>query len=369
MNLNWRLFLTWPWMVSIVAVTLLFGFVPYYTGYDATLKSLAQGYPALFTTYQGDWAHCFFVPFIVGWMVYRDWKTIAAVPLRPSNWGIVPIIVGLAIYWFGQRANVHYFAYPALQLFYMGLVVWFAGWGMFKAVFFYWLFLCFMYPLPAFTDQIAVTLRHFMTWCSAGILNFIGIPVVRMGTGIFSAPDLANGLAQGELFQLEVADPCSGIRSLFALVMLSALYGYLAMRKTWQKLAIFALAVPFAIMGNIARILILTAGTLLLGPETAVGTLENPSLYHMAAGYAVFIVAIGMMMLTGWLFERPWAEYWQRLTQSPSPVFSAAGETSATISYPSIPDEQGEGTNPASSSNGNDVMDIHSKPSKSPSSE
>jgi exosortase/archaeosortase family protein len=136
-----------------------------------------------------------------------------------------------------------------------------------------------------------------------------------MGTGIFSAPDPANGFAQGALFQLEVADPCSGIRSLFALVMLSALYGYLMMRKTWQKLWIFILAIPFAIMGNIARILILTAGTLLFGSDVAIGTLEKPTAYHLGAGYAVFVVAIGMMVFTGWLLERPWQAYWQHLTR------------------------------------------------------
>ncbi len=314
-NIHWRQFLTWPWMVSIVSTIILFAIVPYYSGYEEKLISLAAGYPRLFNTYQGDWAHCVFVPLIVAWMVHRDWKTILAVPIKPANSGIAIIALGMVFYWFGQRANVHYFAYPALQLFYMGLIVWFCGWKMFKAVFFYWLFLCFMYPLPAFTDQIAVSLRHFMTMCSAALLNFFGIPVVRMGTGIFSAPDPANGLAQGALFQLEVADPCSGIRSLSALIMLSALYGYLMMRKTWQKLWIFALAIPFAILGNIARILILTVGTLLFGSDFAIGTLENPSAYHLGAGYAVFVVAIGMMVFTGWLFERPWKQYWQQLTR------------------------------------------------------
>jgi exosortase len=321
MNPSWRALLSWPSIVSILSVTILYS-IPYYSGYEERLISLAYGYPRLFQIYQGDWAHCIFVPFIVLWMLYHDRKKLFATPVKPANSGILLLILGLAIYWFGHRANVHYFSYPALQLFYMGLVIWFWGWKMFKAVSFHWLFICFMYPLPGLVDQIAVILRHFMTWCSAGILNLIGIPVIRMGTGLFSAPDPAKDLPQGAIFQLEVADPCSGIRSLFALIMLSALYGYLMMRKPWQKFLIFTLAIPFAIIGNIARILILTIGTLLFGESFAIGTIENPSPYHLAAGYAVFGVAIGMMIFSGWLIERPWKTHWQRLCQHFTPPSS-----------------------------------------------
>jgi hypothetical protein len=50
----------------------------------------------------------------------------------------------------------------------------------------------------------------------------------------------------------------------------------------------------------------LTLGTIALGPETAIGTLEEPTTFHMVSGFLVFGVALGGMLLIGWLLQRFW---------------------------------------------------------------
>jgi exosortase len=129
-------------------------------------------------------------------------------------------------------------------------------------------------------------------------LDFIGIDVVRNGTGILSAPEPLLGIPAGKKFAVDVADPCSGIRSLFALMMASALYGNLVLVKWWQKWILFICSVPLAIAGNLARILMLTIGTIVFGPEFAIGKnpLTDPSWFHIIAGLLVFAVAISGMV-------------------------------------------------------------------------
>jgi exosortase/archaeosortase family protein len=129
-------------------------------------------------------------------------------------------------------------------------------------------------------------------------LDFIGLDVVRNGTGILSAPEPLLGIPAGKKFAVDVADPCSGIRSLFSLMMASALYGHMEMKNWWQKWILFLCSAPLAIAGNLARILMLTIGTIVFGSEFAIGKnpLTDPSWFHVIAGLLVFAVALGGMV-------------------------------------------------------------------------
>jgi exosortase len=167
---------------------------------------------------------------------------------------------------------------------------------MMKAVAFPYIFLMFAYPFYFLDTIVAFPLRGLMCQLSQLFLNGIGVETLRVGTALVSAPDYAKGLAQGQKFALDVATPCSGIRSLFALMMVSALYAHLSLEKTWQKWTLFLLSPALAVIGNFARMVMLTLGTILLGSAVAIGTEEHPTTFHMAAGFFVFVVALGGMV-------------------------------------------------------------------------
>jgi exosortase/archaeosortase family protein len=124
------------------------------------------------------------------------------------------------------------------------------------------------------------------------------------------------GIPAGKKFAVDVADPCSGIRSLFSLMMASALYGHMAMKNWWQKWILFLCSAPLAIAGNLARILMLTIGTIVFGAEFAIGksALSEPSWFHMAAGYLVFFVALGGMIAISKILLKA-SSIWEFLTQ------------------------------------------------------
>jgi exosortase/archaeosortase family protein len=141
----------------------------------------------------------------------------------------------------------------------------------------------------------------FMSSVSGHFLNLVGVPTIREGTAILSAPDPANGLAIGQRFSVDIADPCSGIHSLFALTMISALYAIVVFRRWWQILLIVASAFPLAVFGNFCRILMLTFGTILFGSDFAIGSEQHPTWFHTGAGYLVYVAALGGILFVGWL--------------------------------------------------------------------
>jgi exosortase len=92
---------------------------------------------------------------------------------------------------------------------------------------------------------------------------------------------------------LEVAEACSGIRSLQALMALGTVYGYFTQSAAWKRWALLVLSVPIAIVANALRV----SGTGFLahfwGIELAQG------FYHTFAGWLVFLVAFALLLGCG----------------------------------------------------------------------
>jgi len=278
-----------------------FLFSPFAIGYNYERISIAHQLSLLWKL--EDWQHCWLVVFAIAAIVYFNRQSLAKIPIKGSSFGAIPLAIGVAFFWVGYRVDNIYIGYASIQCLLAGLIIWFLGFSWFKALLFPWGMVVFMWPLLFLDSVIAFPLRTIMSKASVVVLNFIGVPVILQGTGILSAPDILTGMKAGQRFSVDVADPCSGIRSLFALMMVSALYGYFTLNGWWKKWILFLCSIPLAIFGNLCRILMLTFGTMAMGPAVAIGTLENPSTFHMAAGYLVFAVALGGMIGISWCIQ------------------------------------------------------------------
>lgn len=270
-------------------------FAPYSYGVGTTVFALGT---FIWTTWTGDteMQHGLLVIPAVAFIIYYRRDFLKTIPVRGHWLGLVVLLFGLLMFWTGHRADVTTVGLYSLWFIIVGCVGWFLGLKMLLALSFPLAFLIFAIPMPGADTMIAFPLRMIMAKSSVFVLNLIGIPTVLQGTGILSAGDALTGLQNGQRFSVDVADPCSGIRSLFALMMVSALFGYFTLKETWQKWILFLCSIPLAILGNLCRILMLTFGVMSLGPKTAIGTLEEPSFFHMMAGYIVFAVAlVGMI--------------------------------------------------------------------------
>lgn len=305
--------------VCLGVLWLLFGVNPYAFGYGSHMVSILHFANTMWSGGE-DWQHCYLVPFAVGAMVYFERRRLPAVALERSWVGLGLLMFGLFVYWVGYRADNIYVGYASFQLITGGMILWLMGWTWARALFIPWAFLVFLYPLAFLDNVLAFPLRMVMSEASVQVLNIIGIATIKSGTAILSAPDTLAGLRAGAKFSVDVADPCSGIRSLFALMMVSALYGFFTQKEMWKKAVLFLCSIPLAILGNLARILMLTLGTIAMGPEIAIGTLEDPSFFHMLAGYLVFAVALAGMLGIGWVLNADLKEFASRFRSTVEPV-------------------------------------------------
>ncbi|WP_176159622.1 exosortase/archaeosortase family protein [Prosthecobacter debontii] len=255
-----------------------------------------------------EWIYCLFVAPIVAWLVWRMRDELVRLTLRGSWLGVPLLVVGMLVYWAGYKVDTGYPGFMAVQLVSLGFILLVAGPHWLRWLIFPWAFLMFMWPLVPLESRLAFPLRILTAKASAGFLNVVGMDVVRDGTGLHSAADAARGLAQGDLFKLDVEEPCSGIRSLFSLLMISALYGWLTLKSWLPRGILFASAIPLAVLGNFVRMILLTVGSRWFGMDFAVGRniggQQEMSTFHTLAGFAVFGVALAGMFALGTVLER-----------------------------------------------------------------
>jgi len=145
-----------------------------------------------------------------------------------------------------------------------------------------------MVPLPAIVvNAVAFPLQGFAAQTATICLLALDIPVLREGNVISLARTT-----------LEVAEACSGIRSLMSLLALGTVYAYFAESVMWKRWVIVAAAVPVAIAANAFRV----AGTGVLahyfGEDAAQG------FYHEFSGWLVFVVAFVLLLGVGIILSR-----------------------------------------------------------------
>jgi exosortase/archaeosortase family protein len=141
---------------------------------------------------------------------------------------------------------------------------------------------------------------------SGSFLNLIGVATEQQGSALQSAA--GGGFKLGEHFSLDVDRACAGLRSLYALMMVSALFGYMFLNRGRSRLILFLCSLPLAMLGNFVRLMLLALGSMAVSSEFAVGRQMGDHLemsaFHELAGYAVFAVALGGMFAVSAILER-----------------------------------------------------------------
>ena len=146
-----------------------------------------------------------------------------------------------------------------------------------------------------------------MVSATSRLLNLIGVDTLVDGTALLSAARPETGRAVGEVFSLKVDGPCSGMRSLFALMMVSALFSYFRQPTVARRVVLFASSIPIAVVANLVRLLILLAASAAFGQDFAVGNEEKEvSTFHFLSGIAVFLVALAGLQGVAVVMNRVW---------------------------------------------------------------
>ncbi len=237
-----------------------------------------------------NFSHGFFVPAFSVFVLWQDRAYLASLPRRPSSWGLPITILGLTILVVGSLGAELFLSRVSFLVVIAGLVILFVGWRYFRAMLFPWAFLLLMIPVPAIIfNQITFPLQILASKVAANVLPLAGVPVLREGN-IINLPAMP----------LEVAQACSGIRSLLSLGTLAVIYGYLMETRNWMRTVLALASIPIAVVANSLRIV----GTGLLvqywDPDKAEG------FFHAFSGWLIFVVSLGLLFLLHHLLKLAW---------------------------------------------------------------
>jgi exosortase len=242
-----------------------------------------------------DLSHGWLIPLVSLYALWQRRKALWDAEFMADWRGIFLTVAALFLYWAGVQGQQTRLTLVSLVLLLWSIPFAFWGWGVARQMIFPVGYLIFCIPL-SFLDSLTFPLRLFASTVSAEILNGLGIETVRTGTAIHSAA--------GGGFNFEVADPCSGLRSVLAMTALTAAYAHFVQRGTVRQWLLFLAAFPLAVAGNIVRIVMIGVVALLFGQERATG------FYHDYSGYVFFFAATGLMLATASLLNRDWRSAW-----------------------------------------------------------
>jgi exosortase len=244
----------------------------------------------------GDYSHGFLVPFASLYVVWTQRKELLLARKGINNFGLVFIVGSLLLHYLGVKSQQTRLSLFALIGLLWSVPFYLYGWQVAKRLLFPCAFLIFAVPLN-FLDGLSGKLRLVNAEVSASVMRGLGLDVKAVGTGIFGPP-----YNQSATLRLDVADPCSGIRSLTAMMALTAIYGYLVMRGFWRKWALFLAGIPLAMAGNVFRIVIIGILSEAINTDIATG------LPHDYAGFIVFGIAISLMVGVSVLLNKDFKE-------------------------------------------------------------
>lgn len=188
--------------------------------------------------------HSKFIPLISLFLLWHRRKDIAAAPKEGSNAGLIPVVAGILLYLIAARALQARIALFALPVLLSGAVLFLWGKEAARVTLFPIALLLFMIPLGAI-EQMTFRLQFLIIGLVKILSAACGISLYAVGTSLH--PVSGN-------WGFDIAEGCSGVRSLIAMIMLTSVYVYLREIPLWKKLTILSFSVLFAVIGNAVRV-------------------------------------------------------------------------------------------------------------------
>jgi exosortase A len=232
----------------------------------------------------GTFTHGYAIfPIVICLLWYRR-ERWHGLPMRPSLLGVALVALAFALWLAGSFLHLNVVMQFGAVAALVSAVIAVAGVGIFRAAMFPLLFMFFAVPVG---EELVPWLMDFTARFTVGALNAVGIPVYAEGHLIY----IPTGT-----FSVEKA--CSGIRYLFASIVLGTLYAHLFYRSTWRRLLFVTLCALVPLLANGVRAFLIVILAHLSRNEIAVGV------DHLIYGWIFF----GFVMLLVFWIGRAFAE-------------------------------------------------------------
>lgn len=226
--------------------------------------------------------HILLIPPILAWLVGGRWAELVA--LRPQAWwpGLAWLGAGLLAWFGGSVTEINLISQFGAVLLLQAAVVTVLGARIAAGLLFPLGYMLFLVP---FGDEIVPALQVITAKLAIALTHASGVTATIDGVFI----DTPAGL-------FEVAEACSGVKFLVAMVALGSLVAHLCFASPRRRLAWMAAAVMVPVLANGVR----AWGTIYVaqsqGVEFAAG------FDHIVYGWVFFAVVMGVLLTASWRF-------------------------------------------------------------------
>jgi exosortase len=221
------------------------------------------------------------IPFFVAYLIWDKRKELSSVPIRRTWSGIWLVALGVLVFFLGVFGADLFLARTSFLLLAAGIIWTLFGPALLRQSKFI-LFICLLgIPLPVLVlSRLTFPLQQLASVVSSTLLTFVGVPVLREGNVI-----------QLPAMQLEVAEACSGIRSLMSLFTIAVIYGYFLEKSITRRVILALASIPIAVVANSARIFGTGLCVQYWDPVKAMG------FFHEFSGWLIFLVSLSCLYL------------------------------------------------------------------------
>ncbi len=227
-----------------------------------------------------NYSHGPLVPLVSAFLIWRNRASLAALPVREDSRGLVVVAMACLLQVLGMRADVFALQGYSLVIMAFGLAWTFLGTAWMRPLAFPLGYLVFMLVFPPFVvNQLSYWLKEVTVRLSTQAAEWCGVALQRSGMTLY--------FATGEL---RIENPCSGLRSLIALLATGAVFAYFQPGGTLRRSILMLAAVPIAMIANAVRI---TAVILVAHYGTVT---QAAGAFHDWSGYLVYAVALAGLL-------------------------------------------------------------------------
>jgi exosortase len=242
-----------------------------------------------------DYSHGFLIIPLALYFAWERRDDLRRTPVGTSWSGVAPLALGTLSLAVGRLGVELMSMRVAFVLTLHGLVLLLLGRRVYRAVAFPLLFLFLMVPLPqSVVNVVAFPLQLLAASAAVNVLHLLDVPALLEGNIIH--------LPSAQLF---VAEACSGLRSLMALITLGVVFAYFFRKSMVERAIIVLSAIPIAILVNAFRVALTGILTHHFGEQAAKGVI------HETQGLFTFGLAFLLLLLEAWLLSRAWPRRWR----------------------------------------------------------
>lgn len=259
------------------------------------LLFVATAWLGVFALFAGDWRdmalqwwdsstynHALLIPLILGWLVWL--RTDGLLRLVPSAWwpGLLPFGGACFLWMLGDFSGFSLARQLAVVVMLQASVLTLLGPRVGVALAFPLFYMLFLVPAG---DEMIPTLQTVTARITMLLLSVAGGPATIDGVFI---------TAPGGYF--EVAEACSGVKFLIAMVAYGTLVANVCFRSWPRRAAFMAMALVVPILANGVR----AWGTVFIAGKVGIGFAAGFD--HVFYGWVFFAIVMALVMAAGWKF-------------------------------------------------------------------